>query len=133
MTDENTAAKAAFLPGANSRAKIIPLAWPIVFGGIEYREIQLVRLTAGEVAAWQKEIAALPDDATTRLPIFRDVNGAPIPDGVMDGLDDDDAVALDEAALAFMPRRFRAAPASDTALPDGAPIAPLSAASSDGA
>lgn len=46
-------------------------------------------------------------DAKVRLPLFRDERGEPIPDEVMDALDDDDRLALDEAAANFLPRRFR--------------------------
>lgn len=92
------------------RARTIDLLWPISFEGREFQSITLTRLTAGDVAKFQEEIEQLlknNPDAALRFPIFRDANNAPIPDAVLDALDDDDRFELDRAAADFLPRRFR--------------------------
>jgi hypothetical protein len=111
--------------GSRPRAKEIALAWPIKFGDREYRSVWLVRLTAAEVGKWQKEIEAVlagDANASVRFPIFRDgENGEPIPNEVLENLDADDDQALQEAALSFIPRRFRGA---ESAISDPAAGAP---------
>ncbi len=92
------------------RRKTIDLEWPVSFEGREYRSITLIRLTAGDVSKFQEEIEQLlknTPDAALRFPIFRDANNAPIPDAVLEALDDDDKFELDRAAADFLPRRFR--------------------------
>ena len=92
------------------RWKTIDLEWPVSFEGREYRSITLIRLTAGDVSRFQEEIEQLlknNPDAALRFPIFRDANNAPIPDAVLDALDDDDRFELDRSAADFLPRRFR--------------------------
>jgi hypothetical protein len=99
----------------------------VEYAGKLYGSISLLRLTAGEVIAFTRELeAALKNDpdAPVRFPTFKDDSGAPIPDAVLDALDDDDPVTLDEAAVDFLPRRFRAqaAQGSTSETPgDGAP------------
>jgi hypothetical protein len=133
MTDQAESAAPEtpkFINGA-TRAKSIPLVAPLAYAGKEYRTITLVRLTAGEVARFLKEIeTASKDDpnASIRFPIFRDDAGSPVPDIVLDALDDDDKFALDEAATDFLPRRFRGATEPDSARSNGGNIALTSAA-----
>ncbi len=105
------------------RAKTVPLEWPIEFGGKTYAALAIARLTAGEVAEFQKSIANLPPDAPVTFPVFRDADGAPLPDGLLDALDADDSDALDRAALDFLPRRFRGAEATASAPAAGEPTA----------
>ena len=50
----------------------------------------------------RRSIAARP-----RVSDFRDDAGAVIPEIVLNSLDDDDSLALDEAARDFIPKRFR--------------------------
>lgn len=114
--------------GGKSRAKTVALDWPVEFGGKEYREVHVSRLTVKEVADF---IDGLDDDAgvtMARLPMFRDAAGDLIPDAVLSALDDDDKFALDEAARDFLPRRFRAAPEETSPPAAGAPIGPSSSA-----
>lgn len=113
---------------ARPRFRVVTLEWPLSFGGKEYRDVHVVRLTAAEVSAFQEGLKALPADAEVRWPIYRDAEGAPIPDAVLDGLDDDDSLELDKAVRDFLPRRFRAAPAIASAPPSGEPTESLSAA-----
>ena len=105
------------------RRQTINLEWPVSFDGRDYRNITLIRLTAGDVSRFQEEIERLlssNSDSKVRLPLFRDENGEPIPDAVMDALDDDDRLALDEAAAGFLPRRFRGLAAQDSGPGTGA-------------
>lgn len=118
MTEELNLEAPAAMPARilsdRPRAKTIDLQWPVEFNGREYRSVTLVRLTAGEVAAFQSEIEKLlsaDPDAKVRFPLFRDERGESIPDEVMDALDDDDRYSLEESAADFLPRRFRGSPA----------------------
>ena len=98
-----------FLPG-RERVKRVDLEWPLVHEGREYREIFVKRLNAGEVAELMREIDAMREadpQGRVRWPIFVDADGALIPDAVMDGMDDDDKLAIDAVATDFLPRRFR--------------------------
>ena len=111
------------------RMKPVRLDWPVTFDGLEYREITLVRLTAGEVARFQEELEALlrdNPDAALRFPIFRDETGAAVPAEVLDALDDDDRFELDRAAADFLPRRFRGIAEPSSGPDAGGNIAPTS-------
>jgi hypothetical protein len=99
--------KPVFAASAPPREKRITLEWPLEYDGKVYDAITLRRLTVTEVSAF---VETLKGDAKFRLPIFHDDTGAPVPEAVMDSLDDDDAEALDRAMLDFLPRRFRAPP-----------------------
>lgn len=123
MTEDSTV---AHIVSERPRFKTIDLEWPVAFGGKDYCAITVSRLTAAEVARFQTEIEQLlrsDPDAKVRLPLFRDENGAPIPDEVMDALDDDDRLALDEAAANFLPRRFRGLAERDSGPGTGATTA----------
>jgi hypothetical protein len=107
--------------GGASRFKSIPLAWPLVYGGVLYDHIILQRLTAKEVADWVEDIKEKDE---VRFPIYRDDAGTSIPDAVLDALDDDDRLALDEAAKDFLPRRFRDVEGDGSGPAAGGTIAP---------
>jgi hypothetical protein len=133
MNDLNNgaAADAPRFLDARPRFKTVQLQWPVACEGREYHAISIVRLTAAEVAKFQAEIEArLKDDpnARARFPLFRDENGAPVPDSVLDALDDDDRFELETAAVDFLPRRFRGVTEPDSAQNSGGDIAPISAA-----
>jgi hypothetical protein len=112
------------------RAAEHTLEWPVTVDGREYTSISLVRMTAADVAKFQEELTArLNKDATATavFPIFRDSEtGEPIPEAVLDALDDDDRFELDKAAVNFLPRRFRGALNLTSDPADGAPIEPSS-------
>lgn len=110
-----TPAKPSFV-GGRPREKRIALDWPVEFAGKTYSAVVLRRLTVAEVSAF---IEDLDGSKKQRIAMFFDDDGAPVPPEVMDALDDDDAFAVDEASVAFLPRRFRAAP--DKA-PEAAPV-----------
>jgi hypothetical protein len=119
---DETPAAPKFL-GDRPRFKSVPLEWPIDYDGKEYREIHLVKLTAKEVADWLETLDA---NGSAKFPIFRDADGAPIPDAVLDGLDADDREEVDKAAVDFLPRRFRGVTASASGSADGAATGPIS-------
>lgn len=108
MTEQ--ASKPAFV-GDRSREKRIVLDWPVEFAGKTYSAIILRRLTVAEVSAF---IEDLDGETKRRIAMYYDDAGDAVPAEVMDALDDDDAFAIDEASVAFLPRRFRAAPEKAT-------------------
>lgn len=113
---------------ADKRHKLIVLDWPVTHAGKRYEMITLRRLTVAEVAAFVAKVAAQETVSAVRFPMFFDDEGAPVPDAVMDGLDADDADALAEAALDFLPRRFRGATTEPVSVPaSGGTTAPSSA------
>ena len=99
-----------FLPSGGKRLKSIDLEYPLSFDGREFRTIVVKRLTVAEVGAYFATLEELrkTDDATVLpFPMFVDEGGAPIPDGLLDALDDDDMTRLNKEAVDFLPRRFR--------------------------
>ncbi len=92
--------------GDRPREKRISLEWPKAFRGKSYAAITIKRLTVADVAAFIEKL----DGGKLRFPIFFDDEGAPVPDALLDALDDDDGEVLDREALDFLPRRFRAPP-----------------------
>jgi hypothetical protein len=108
-----TAAPEVQFVGGPPRVKEIKLEWPLEHSGRTYASVWLKRMTAREVAAFVEQVAATAKsnpDKTIRFPVFVDETGAPIPDAVLDALDDDDATTVYEAAGPFLPRRFQAMP-----------------------
>ena len=103
--------------------KSIPLEFPFRFNGEEVREIRLARLTAKEVADFQDSIKDLPSDAAVVWPIYRDAVGAPLAEGVLDALMDDDRLEVEKAIRDFLPRRFLGVPAGASTPSSGAPTA----------
>ena len=98
-----------------NRGRLVTLEWPVVFDGRTFEAILLKRLTAREVATFMKAVGAASPDESFAWPIFFAPDGEPLPDGLLDALDDDDRLALDKAALDFLPRRFRGAETSASA------------------
>ena len=107
-TNEQTeAAPALAAPkfiGGGPRSKVVPLEHPVAYDGREYHAITLVRLNAKEV---EDMLDKINRGEGTEIPIFRDAEGAVIPKIVLHALDDNDSLALDEAAVDFIPKRFR--------------------------
>lgn len=125
MTNENQdqSAAAVEFTNASKRTATVELNWPVMFAGMEYDTIVLKRLTVSEVASFIEKMTAEKDSAgrqRIRFPIFYTPDGAAVPEAVLDGLDDDDALRLDEAAANFLPRRF-AALQGDADPPTGGP------------
>lgn len=108
-TEEATEAPApkpapVFIGNGRARSKVVSLESPVEYDGREYRAITIVRLNAKEV---EDMLAAINRGEPARFPIFRDENGALVPEIVLDALDDDDSLTLDEAAADFIPKRFK--------------------------
>lgn len=108
MNDAPTPAAPQFISD-RPRAKRIVLDWPLRVGATEYRAISIVRLTAADVETYENALRSLSDGGRLRFPLYRDDDGALVPDAVLDALDDDDKLAIEEAAVDFLPRRFQAA------------------------
>jgi hypothetical protein len=104
-SDTDTPAKPVHVRQAD-RFRVVPLDWPIEFGGVTYDKITVNRMTTAQVAAF---VAATEngssDDGYAALPMFD------APRVVIDALDADDAERVNETVLDFLPRRYR-----DTAL-----------------
>lgn len=118
---ENTKPAPRFL-GDRPRFKTYKLEWPLEYAGKIYEEIHLVRLSSGEVEAFIEKLTG-SGEAKVAWPIFRDAEGALVPDGLMDALDADDRDALGKAQLDFLPRRFLGAATSDSPPAAGATTA----------
>jgi hypothetical protein len=112
-----------FIGGA-ARSTTISLDWPVEYDGVVYEGIVLRRLTTDEVAKFLDKINGQPADAKVTFPVFRTADDSEIPDEVLSALDDDDMTKLNEAAASFLPRRFRAAPESDSSPLNGGSTAP---------
>ncbi len=113
-----------FLPSGGTRLKSIELGYPLSFDGREFRTVGVKRLTVAEVGAYfaaLEELRKTDDTTVLPFPMFVDEEGAPIPDGLLDALDDDDMTRLNKEAVDFLPRRFRidgpAAQTSDSPSP----------------
>lgn len=101
----------------------VSLKWTYAHEGKTYDAVTIKRLTVAEVRALtaaQREAEEKDPNAALPLPIFVDDAGAPIPQAVMDGMMDDDLVAVERVAVDFFPARFRARPdASPSSTGDG--------------
>ncbi len=91
----------------SKRAKTVDLAFPVTVNGKTMDKIVIRRMTQAEIAAFIEQNAG--KEGVTRFPLFYDADGNKIPDEVHSALDDDDALALEQAASDFLPRRFRPA------------------------
>jgi hypothetical protein len=117
-----------------SRRRAVKLAFPLEYDGREYREVHIRRPNVSEIAAWAES------EGKTKLELYVDAGGEPIPASVFDGLDPDDDEEVTRQARDFLPRRLSQAlfktPASATppasAPAAGADTAPMSEKSSAG-
>lgn len=89
---------------AAGRAGSVPLAHPIDVDGVRIDALALRRLTGGEVAALADAMTAASFDDFDLFACITDQ-----PPYVLRALDGDDWLALREAGLDFLPRRFRVA------------------------
>ena len=133
MPDEAAQAAAPTAPAAaafvdpTARRRIFPLKYPVTFGDRVYAEIQIQRLTVAEVAAFFEGIKGGASDGAT-LPLYRDAAGEPLPQGLFDALDDDDAFTIEQGLADFLPQRVLAMTKGAGAPPAGEPTASSSAA-----
>ena len=107
MSEEQKMEAPAGMPAAarivspREREKMVPLEWPVEYDGKIWTEIRVRRVTGGEVAAYMEKMRN--GDANAVAPMVD------CPQEVWDAMDDDDQVAVDEAARPFWPRRLLAA------------------------
>lgn len=109
MTDEATtaeqpAAEPAPAPIAKAiygreHEKLVPLEWPVEYDGMTYTEIRVHRVTGKEMRDFMEELRS--GDGAVMPPMID------CPQDVWDALDDDDQMAVDEAAAEFMPKRLK--------------------------
>jgi hypothetical protein len=119
MTEENSPQAEVVYLDSPKLFKAIPLEYPFTFNGRPVREIRLKRLTAKEVADFQDGLKDLPSDAAVTWPVYRDAEGAPLEEGVLDALMDDDRLEVEKALRDFLPRRFQGALAGASAPTSG--------------
>lgn len=81
------------------REKVIPLEFPVEFGGDLYTDIRVRRLSGAEVALYYEQVQA--GYRSARPPTVD------CPDEVYDALDDDDRYTVEAAAIDFLPRRLK--------------------------
>ena len=91
------------------RIRSFPLKWPVILNGRTYSEIVLARLTVKEVAEFYEKLKSAPKTDDVAWPIYRDAEGAPLPQAVLDALEDDDGFKIEMAVRDFLPARLRAA------------------------
>ena len=129
MDGENSEAQqeSRFLdPSGRSRA--FTLRHPIIVAGRTYSEIHLARLTVSEVAAFIETVSSVDKRSAIAWPVYRDADGAPLPQAVLNALDDDDGYAIEQGLADFLPLRLRALIDGATGRPAGESTAPTSAA-----
>lgn len=99
---------AARIVSSKPRSRRVPLAWPVEYLGQLHVAIMVARPSTLLVASYYETVQALPEDAAIpRFPVFYDEAGAPIPDAVLDAMDDDDATLVFGAVADFLPVRLR--------------------------
>lgn len=115
-TDTEKAPKIVFV-NHDQRLKRFSLEWPLNVDGRLVNHLFLRRMTQSEVAAFVAKVEEerkINPDGELRFPLFFDDRGEQVSDAIMSALDADDADALNEAALNFLPRRFRSTPTFDS-------------------
>ena len=100
MTDETK--PEAKIVSAKERSVTVQLDWPVEFDGVTYEAVTVRRVSGREVDAYVNALGA--SEGVTVKPPMLDV-----PQEVYDAMDDDDRLAVEEALLPFLPRRFHAA------------------------
>lgn len=98
----DTAPRITFAQTGRERGKSVPLEWPLTIDGVELTEINLRRLTAGEVAGLQERLETGDGSNEAMIAEFADQ-----PIAVLSALDQDDIATLGDAVWDFLPRRLR--------------------------
>ena len=117
MSDSSTQVADAPRPqllvnGDRQRERTIKLEWPVEYDGRRYDEIVVRRMIGAEVTRLSDLIVAEFDDSD----LFALVCDTPAV--VIRALDQDDWLAVREAVLSFLPRRFREVFTSTGAKPE---------------
>lgn len=110
MTDTTTdtqqagaAPKATYFDGPTPRSRTIPLRWPFVLDGQEYREVTIRRITGIEAKRYFQSIMQAILDGKDPM-VFP---GLDLPDEAWGALDDEDLSRIEEATEDFLTERFR--------------------------
>ncbi|WP_336801816.1 phage tail assembly protein [Kaistia sp. MMO-174] len=104
---------AAVYDNEAARFEVVPLEWPVTINGVRFERIVVRRMTVNDIATFIENAAKSPDQIT-RFPMYD------VPDEVLGLLDADDGERIEEVSQRFLPRRFRAAKASQPIPSDGA-------------
>lgn len=99
-TEQPAAVPVAKIVSDKAREKMVPLEYPVEYDGKVWTEIRVHRVTAGEVSDWIKRL----DSDEDQMPPVVDC-----PMAVWNALDADDQDTVDKEAMAFTPRRLKAA------------------------
>lgn len=92
------------------RSRMIPLEYPVEFDGKLWTEIEIRRVTGGQMDAYMKAVVAGEN-------VLPPVIACPMP--VWEAMDADDQFTVDQAAAPFMPKRLKRLMAATA----GAPVA----------
>jgi hypothetical protein len=79
----------------------VPLEWPVTVDGQVVDHVVIRRMTTKEVVDFVERLQQDGDNGPVRFPMVD------LPDDVLDALDDDDAAAINEAVVSFLPLRLR--------------------------
>ena len=105
---------------------------PYTFAGRDWTKVGIRRLSVEQIAAVFENYRVnreVDPDFSFSLPIYVDEAGVEIPAGLLGKLDPDDSDAVEAAAEAFLPRRYRAAAGlGSSGSPNGEATAPSSSA-----
>lgn len=99
-SSEPTPAPIARVIYSGEHEKLVPLEWPVEFGGVTYSEIRVRRVSGKEVRDY---LEALRTSEADILPPMIDC-----PVAVWNAMDADDQEAIDRATMAFTPKRLKA-------------------------
>lgn len=119
MNTEVEAKAVATIVGGPARAETIPLVWPVEYRGKVWTEIVVKRVTSADIKAWTDTPAEARETAAPWI-------DAPL--AVVEALDADDEDRVNDAAVRFIPARFRDAPDSGPTGATGEPTSPASPA-----
>ena len=124
-TAEQTTQRDGFVdPSGRSRA--FPLKYPVVVDGRTYSEVHLKRLTVAEVAQFIETVSNADKRSAIAWPTYVDADGAPLPQAVLNTLDDDDGYAIEQGLADFLPHRLQALVDGASGRQAGEVIAPSS-------
>ena len=105
MTEEAAPEKAQIV-SPKERTAVVPLDWPVEFGGQVYETITIRRVSAREVEEFIEAISTHKDgEPNVKAPMID------CPQEVYEAMDDDDRLRLEEALVPFLPRRLQQAAA----------------------
>ena len=93
-------AEARIVSDSRSREKVVPLDWPVEFGGKVYDHLTIKRLSGRDLMEFRRGAS----EETADEDMFARMAG--VPRQVIDALDADDFVGVAETCTDFLPRRL---------------------------